>query len=320
MATELLGTAGLTNSMKQFYSRMLLERALPNFVHMDWGRKDGLPRNGGKSIEWRRYTRPAAATTALTEGTPPSATNVTVANVQATISQYGAYDIFSDMVDLQNFDPFLAQETEVFGEQMADSLDIIVRDVIAGGTTVQYASTATTRGGPSGVASGMYLTYAEVREAAATLRRNDAKPFADGNYIWIIHPDTERDMFSDSDIIQSFQQAGARGDSNPMFRGEIGTFYGGRFVRTSNAKIFSSAGRSGADVYGTLVFGQNWYGVVDLAAMRPQVIVKQVGSAGADDPLNQYGTVGWKAAITAAILDQNMGVRIEHVTSQKNAA
>ena len=320
MATELIGTAGLTNSMKQFYSRALLERALPMFVHLDYGRKDGIPRNGGKSIEWRRYERPTAATTALTEGTPPSATNVTVANVQATVSQYGAYDIFSDLVDLQNFDPFLAQETEVFSEQMADSLDIIVRNVITGGTTVQYASIATTRGGPSGLASGMYLNYAEIREAVAQDRRQNTRPFPDGNFIGIYHPDTERDLMSDSDVIQSAQFAGARGDTNPMMKGEVGTFYGVKWVRTTNARIFSSAGRSGADVYATMVFGQGFYGVVDLSAMRPQVIVKQVGSAGADDPLNQYGTVGWKAAITAAILNQNFGVRVEHVSSQSNAA
>lgn len=320
MATELIGTAGLTNSMKQFYSRTLLERALPNFIHLDFGRKDGIPKNGGKSIEWRRYERPTGTTTALTEGTPPSATNVTVSKVEATVAQYGAYNIFSDMVDLQNFDPFLMRETEMFGEQMSDSLDLVVRNVITAGTTVQYASTALTRGGPSGVRSGMHFTYAEIREAVSTLRVRNARALSDGNYVGVIHPNTERDMFADSDILASFQYAGVRGESNPIFRGEIGTFYGVRWVRTSNARIFSSLGQSGADVYATMVMGAGFYGAVDLSAMMPQVIVKQVGSAGADDPLNQYGTVGWKAAIAAAILNQNFGVRVEHLTTASEAA
>uniref|UniRef100_A0A6M3IZC4 Putative capsid protein n=1 Tax=viral metagenome TaxID=1070528 RepID=A0A6M3IZC4_9ZZZZ len=317
---DLIGAAGLTVGMKQTYSRRLLERALPSFVHMLYGDKNGLPTGGGKSIEWRRYERPSAATTALTEGTAGAETNVTISNVQATISQYGAYDKFSDLVDTQNFDPFIAQETDVFGEQMGDTLDQIVRNVMAGGTTVQYASIALTRGGASGVASGMYLNFAEIREVVDTLRRNDARPFEDGNYAGIIHPDTERDMFADSDIVTTFQQAGVRGDGNQMMRGEAGVFHGIKWVRTSNARIFSSVGKSGADVYGTMVFGKGFYGVLDLDAARPQVIVKQVGSSGADDPLNQYGSIGWKAAITAAILDQNFGVRIEHVTSRKNAA
>lgn len=317
MATERLGVGGLSNSMKQFYSRMLLERALPAFVHLNYGRKDGIPRNGGKSIEWRRYERPSAVTTALTEGTPPSATNVTVSKVEATVSQYGAYDIFSDMVDLQNFDPFIAQLTEVFSQQMQDSLDQIVRDVITAGTTVQYASTAGSRGA---VGSGMYLTFAEVREAVGTLRRNNAPTFEGGYYVGIMHPDTEQDLFADSDVLQTFQQAGVRGDENPLFRGEVGRFHGVRWVRTTNAKIFPSAGLSGADVYATMVCGRDYYGVVDIEAIRPQIIVKPLGSAGANDPLNQFGTVGWKAAIAAARLNENFAVRIEHVTSRKNAA
>jgi len=33
------------------------------------------------------------------------------------------------------------------------------------------------------------------------------------------------------------------------------------------------------------------------------------------DPLEQYSTVGWKAAICAKILDENALVRILHATS-----
>ena len=313
MAMDLLGAAGMTNGMKQFYSRLLLERALPNFVHNKFGLMGGIPRNGGRSIEWRRYTRPSAATTALTEGTPPSETQLTIANVQATVNQYGAFTRHSEVLTLQNFDPYIAQVSEVYGEQMGDTLDILTRNVIVAGTTVQIANTAASRGAVGGTTAHR-LTYAEIREAVATLEAADGRPFPDfGNkFVGIIHPHTKQVMFGDSDIINSFQNAYPRDGSNPLISGEIGDFYGVRWFVTSNARIFGSEGASGASVYATMILGRQYYGVVDYEAIGARVIVKPVGSAGALDPLDQMGTIGWKAAHAAARLNDAFAVRIEH--------
>ena len=147
---DLLGAAGMTNGMKQTYSRRLLERAVPNFVHAGHGLKDGLPRNGGRSIEWRRYTRPGARTTALTEGTPPTSLQLTIANVQATIDQYGGFSRHSEVLSLQNFDPFIAQWTDMWAENMGDTIDILARNIMVGGTNVQFANTAASRGAVGG--------------------------------------------------------------------------------------------------------------------------------------------------------------------------
>lgn len=314
MAYELIGAGGLTVELKQYYSRVLLERAMPNLVWLQrgFGRTDAIPTMGGKSIEWRRFERPSAITSALTEGTPGAETNLTVSNVQATVSQYGAYVIYSDLVNTQAIDPVVRNYAQVFGEQMAISLDTIVRNVAVAGTTVQYASTAGSRGG---VGSGMRMTYAEIREAVATLKKADAPTAMDGLYVGVIHPDTESDMMSDSDIITSLQNAGVRGTNNPLFQGDIGTFYKVNWIVTSLASVGTSLGLSGADVYYSVVFGAGYYGTVDLAAHPAQVIIKPVGSAGAADPLNQRGTVGWKAAIAAARLDENRAVRIEHTSA-----
>ena len=41
-------------------------------------------------------------------------------------------------------------------------------------------------------------------------------------------------------------------------------------------------------------------------------IVKPLGSAGSSDPLDQRETSGWKASLTAVILNDAFMVRIEH--------
>lgn len=58
-------------------------------------------------------------------------------------------------------------------------------------------------------------------------------------------------------------------------------------------------GKDGADVYSTLVLGDDAYGVTEITGGGLQHIVKQLGSAGSGDPLNQRATVGYTLAIAA---------------------
>ena len=71
------------------------------------------------------------------------------------------------------------------------------------------------------------------------------------------------------------------------------------------------AGLAGRDVYATLVLGDNAYGTTELTGGGLEHIVKQLGSAGTADPLNQRATVGWKATKAAARLVEAFMVRIE---------
>ena len=70
-------------------------------------------------------------------------------------------------------------------------------------------------------------------------------------------------------------------------------------------------GVNGADVYSTLILGDDAYGVTEVTGGGLQHIVKQLGSAGTGDPLNQRATCGWKALKTAEILVQQYMVRVE---------
>ena len=318
MAMEQIGIRGLTVEMKQFYDRKLLERALPNLVHEKFGQMRPIPPGQGKSIEIRKMTRITINTTALTEGTPGTETVATFTNVVATISQYGLYSRLTDLVNTQSYDPVLAEYSENYGEVMGDVRDIVVRDVITGGTTIQFASTAATLGSATGVGSGMFLDSAEIREAVSTIKRADIKPVTDNRYVMIIHPDVTRDLYADPNIVDAFKDAAMRGDSNPLFTGVLGDYMGVRFVETTNAKIESSLGQSGADVYDCLLIGRAAYAVTELTAHQARLYVQQPG--GVTDPLEQYQTVGFKTAIVAVILDENALVNVKVNASQSLAA
>ncbi len=80
--------------------------------------------------------------------------------------------------------------------------------------------------------------------------------------------------------------------------------------------IYSAgAGANGRDVYSTLFIGQNAYGVTNITGGGLETILKQKGSAGTGDPLDQRSTVGWKATQTAEILSPEFMVRVETTCS-----
>lgn len=75
------------------------------------------------------------------------------------------------------------------------------------------------------------------------------------------------------------------------------------------------AGAGGRDVYATLVLADKAYGVTEIEGGGLEFIIKQLGSAGSADPLNQRSTAGWKALKTAVILVDEYMVRIETTAS-----
>lgn len=100
-------------------------------------------------------------------------------------------------------------------------------------------------------------------------------------------------------------------DTTELYEGEIGKIAGVRFVETTEAKKLTGTGKDNRDVYATLVLGDNAYGVTEIEGGGLQHIVKQLGSAGTADPLNQRATAGWKAIKTAERLVEQFMVRIE---------
>ena len=78
-------------------------------------------------------------------------------------------------------------------------------------------------------------------------------------------------------------------------------------------------GKGGISVFGTLVFGDGAYGVTEVSGGGLQTIVKQKGSAGTADPLDQRSSVGWKALKTAEILLPEYLIRVEHASKRYSA-
>lgn len=391
--TNVTTDSGLSEEMKTFYSDYLIDQAGPKLVHDQFGQKHPIPKNGGKVIEFRKYDPLPKALTVLTEGVTPDGQKLTMSTLKSEVRQYGSYITLSDVLLLTAIDNNLVQATKLLGKQAGETLDTITREVLNGGTNVQYAegqvsSRVQLNGGQTDATQNHYLTVDAIRMAVRTLKNQNAEKIGD-SYVAIIHPDIAYDLMSDKawKDVKDY-------DPEDWYAGEIGKIAGVRFVETTEAKIFKSAnltksnatltvkgtvtkafkvpvteeitkedafkmagkqitinsgatlytilsaeagaagsasitvdkevtaadtnpiatvggGKSGRAVYSTLVLADNAYGVTDIEGGGLQHIVKNLGSAGSADPLNQRATVGWKAIKTAERLVEPYMVRIE---------
>lgn len=302
-----VGSNDLSPEMKTFYDKTLLKFAKVNLVHDQFAQKRNIPKNGGKTIEFRRFSQLPKALTPLTEGVTPTGQNLNTTAITATVAQYGGYITLSDLLILTAIDNNLVEAIELLGDQAGRTLDTITREVLVSGTNVLYAGSAASR---AAIAAANKLTVMDIKKAVRELKVGLAQKI-DGYYVAIIHPDCVFDLENDDEWVNASQYAG----STQIFEGEIGKLYGVRFVESTEAKIWAQAGASSISVYATLVMGKNAYGTTEVEGGGLQSIVKQLGSGGTADPLNQRATAGWKALKTARILYDDYIVRIESASS-----
>ncbi len=321
------GLAQVPPGVAAFYDRNLLDRAQPNDVHGRFGQKRPIAQRNGNQIKFRRYSQLAAATTALTEGVTPVGSSLAVTDIVATLAQYGDYIQLSDMVSMTNQDAVVTEATDVLGDQAGTTIDQIRRDVLVAGTNVAYAGAATTRLG-----TVTKIAAADLDKAIRFLKNQNAKfikmgmAASDGvgtgairkAYIALVHPDVEFDLES----ITGFRAVSDYGSQEGVIEDEIGAYKNIRFVTSTNCKVFADATTVGTagfkvsgsgknDVYATLIFADNAYGVCPLTGQAMNTYVKALGSAGSADPLEQRSTVGWKATTTTQILNQAWLIRLE---------
>ena len=311
-------SAGLSAEMKTFYDMTLIDEATANLVHDQFGQKRPIPANGGKVIEFRKFAPLAKATTPLTEGVTPDGKQLSVSTVTATVSQYGDYITQSDMLELTALDNTILESAKLLGRQAGATLDTVVRNVLHSGTNVMYAEKKTDSGiteitSRADLDSDCAITVELIQRAVAKLRAQNA-PTINGKYVGIVHPYVAYDLMRDAEWIDAHKYA----QPENLYEGEIGEIAGVRFVQTTEAKIYGNEG--GLAVFGTLILGDGAYGVTEVNGGGLEIIVKQRGSSGAADPLDQRSSVGWKAIKTAELLIENYLVRIESVSPRFSAS
>jgi N4-gp56 family major capsid protein len=311
-------SAGLSVENKTFYDMALLQEASPNLIHDQFGQKKPIPKNGGKTIEFRRYASLPKLTTPIQEGVTPSGQTMEATKIEATVSQYGGYVTLSDLLDLTAIDNNAVEATKAVGRQAGLTMDTVTRNVLQSGKNVWYAPKVGTNGeitevdDRTNLDASCKLTISLVKKIVAWLRANNV-PTINGDYVAIVHPYVAYDIMEDP----KWEEYHKYTTADNLYAGEIGRIAGVRFVETSEAKIYAGTGDecpTGLAVFGSLFLGAGAYGVTEVTGGGLETIIKQLGSGGTSDPLNQRSTVGWKATKTAEILFEPYLLRVESVS------
>ena len=237
MTNTTINTLQTTQLNKTFYDRQLLESARTRFVHAKFGQMRPIPRNSGKRVEFRRWNLfdANAAMKALEEGVTPSGQSLSQSNVEALVSQYGAYVEVSDLLDMTGYDQVITESAELLGEQLGTVIEWVTRDAMNAGNNVQRAGGKTTR---AALTADDKLTVDEIRKAVRTLKRAKARPFCEDerkpHFICICSPDATYDLQNDA----LWQDVSKYSNAEAIYSGEIGRLFGVVFVESTEAKVF----------------------------------------------------------------------------------
>lgn len=318
----------MADAIKTKYEQRLLMRALPRLVHGRWGKIATLNKNG--AYELRKYGALSAISAALNEGTTPTeqaAPSLTLVTITPLF--YGSWIGLTDEIEMTAFDPIVSEVSSILGEQAGLSADTLIRNTLTDNATDDFSGAATSRATLD--APQHNISYADFVKNLAALQAADALPLEGQDFVCIIHPHTFASLMNDATFVNAFVQEVS---DSPIRSGYMGRLLNCRVYVSSNAREYADGGvGSTTDVYSMLFIGRESHGYIGMAGIDPnmsdaggdgysnntgmqvkpvEIIVKQLGSAGADDPLNQRSTIGWKMSLATSVLNSAWIRDLEH--------
>lgn len=308
-------TTDLSVEMKTFYDKRLLDRLLPNLGLLKHGQKRPIPKNGGKTIEFRKFNSLAPATTALTEGVPPTPTKLSVSKINARVDQYGDYVEVTDVLDATAIDPVISETVELQGEQAAETIERVVKDILMDTPSVYNVG-----GGldEDEIEETDHITGNDILNLQTILKRSNIKPFGDGYYKGYFAPEQLADLMRDElwRDVSTYNNSGKNIED-----GEIGRFRQFKFIDSTLVEPVENT--AGVNVYSGLAIGRDAYGIVDIEnGSKPKSIIKLAKDDSSDvgNPLNQISTIGWKAFFTAVRLNDLALIRVNSSATDVSGA
>jgi N4-gp56 family major capsid protein len=211
-----------------YISKKTLMIAKKSVIFQQLGDKAELPNGNSKTFQYTRYDRLALPNVALTEGTTPTNTSMSISTVSATCDQWGAYVNLSDVVELTVAHPVMVKAIDLMGYQAAETVDREIIEVLMAGTSVSFGGAITVRSSLSSTSTDIMSTNM-VRRMVKNLRNRGAYEYDGQDYVGVVDPSVEMDLSADS----TFQTAASYSNIKVLLNGEIGKWMGVRWMRSN---------------------------------------------------------------------------------------
>lgn len=305
---EFSGANTLSPELKTFYDTELLHNTRVELYYAQFGKKQPLPANHGKTVEWRKWNTFEKAKQ-LQEGVIPNGQKFGVSAKTGTINQYGTYAAVSDRLEMRAYDDVILGATEEMGASAAETQETLIRDALLTNTNVLYcdnvsladgtvASTPTAPNEMEASDTQMSMLTPNMVAKAVTKLKKDRVPTIGGKYYAVIHPSVAYDLRK-SDAWMEAHKYAAPGE---IFNGEIGELHGCRFIEDVFAPVLAEdyVNKAGTVTYATYFFGKDSFGIIDPEGGALQMIVHDKSEIGG--PLDQFSTVGYKLETNGATI------------------
>lgn len=344
-------TTAIAGPVNRIHQAGLLAVAKANCPYFIGSQAATIVSHGGSfTAHWRRFDELTPTTTAKSEitgtlslptreGTPLAVTDVT-----ATIARYGDHAFLTEDMDLVNPTSHSMGIMETFGVQAGRSLNRLQRNELEDNLTIIYqggGSADTDVADPIGkaaienvetiLATNSAMEFTAMTTGSTNIGTNPILPAYWGICHSHMRPDIEK--LSGFKGVETYA-----GQAVPEL-GEFGKLGRTRWLETPEASIDTdsgaaaggnvrSTGSATADLYRSVIIGQNCHGSVGLDTEHiketykagdqlPGVMVIQhaKGTSGVADPLDEISSTGWKSWHAPKILNGNWGRTITSAAS-----
>jgi N4-gp56 family major capsid protein len=324
----------LASAIKTMYEHRLLHRAVPRLIHGRFGIDARINKFG--SYELRKYGSLPVITASLAEGsTPAEQASPALTVITITPLFYGAWVGHTDILEMQAYDPVIEEASNILGEQCGVSADTLIRNVMTANATIDFSGGETAL--TSLVAISDMVTYADFLRQVAALENANALPVEGDKFVCIMHPFTWASLMQDPVFLNLFFEESEREGDSPLRSGYVGSILRTAIYVSSNVQSYAAggAGSPASTPYAMLFIAKESYGYVGMAGVTPEeldapgmgewevntmkevrpveIIVKQLGSSGALDPLNQRATIGWKMSLATSVLNSAWIRNLQHI-------
>jgi len=304
----------------QWFERKALDRLVQDthLYNLSW--KKTLGPASGKSVTFIRFGVQTGSTTALVEGSLVAATNVSSANVVASLQKYdqvfSASDLLMDVSETPMEEVLQDQATQA----MSYSVDALIRtEVMSSCTTFGlnlFAGNAAAS--IAAVGAGDVLLAADLRKAVARLANASVPKFEGEKYAAVISAFQGYNVRSETNagaflLLAQQSDAGIKiitEDAKTINKkkGLVGELFGLSIYESSLQPVINNGT---VDVNYAFFFGDSSLASVSLTSQNMELFRKKAGNSGTYDPLEQIGSiVGYKMTYACKNLSETGKARV----------
>jgi N4-gp56 family major capsid protein len=269
---------------------------MPGLMHGSFAMEQQMPVNVGGVAIWRRMNRLPTSKVPLKDLTPPPVA-LSGVDVKATVMPYGSWTVIDHgVVQLSQQDSILNDRAMLMGQQMKQTYDELIRDMLLSTSNVYNA----TQGG--GADTPTPVSSADLNDLRTAMKRADAMKItkaisATTNIstapiraaFWsMCHVDLQTDLENVPGYIPAINYS----NDKPQLEYEEGNFKEFRFMMTTLGAKEANASLLGNDVYTIISTGDQAYGMVNMANA---MAFRAWPAGGNSDPLELQYAASWKA-------------------------